>query len=112
MFDEINTCMVSVKNSLKKSALLRNVTTIKPATDCETRWSGKMRLADSFMKLRLFLMEISSNPMCNLKFDDTLLFMRTVGTTQMRMSEVNEVSVAMQEHCVSLAQCDSLIGHL
>lgn len=87
-------------------------TTVKPSTDCETRWSGKKRLADKFLKLRPHLLKLSDHPSYTAEFDKSLLFMKKVENAQLWMAEVDELNVAMQGHCISLADCDLMISEL
>jgi hypothetical protein len=104
--------MLNVRNSIKNSALLRNVTALKPKIDCETRWSAKVQMAERFVTLRPFLLQIAQDPNSTLTFNETSGFLKEVNMSLQWMKEVNVVTVALQKDCIQLSICMQMIEKL
>jgi hypothetical protein len=54
--------MLEARNSIKNSALLRNITALKPKIDCETCWLAKVQMEERFVTLHPFLLQIIEDP--------------------------------------------------
>lgn len=104
--------MVSIRNSIKNTAVLRNITTLKALVDNETRWSGLVKVSDRFLKLRPYLLELMESPDSTLQFDTSAAFAKNVAKATGWLKEVDQVTVAMQKHCISLSSCQSLVKEL
>ncbi len=60
--------------TLKNTAVLRNITDLKPIMHNRTRWSGKLYMLRRFLNIREELLEIHDSRDVDIEIDDTTRF--------------------------------------
>ena len=70
---DIKQTMIQAKE-LKNSAVLRTLTDLQPEIHTETRWSGKCKILQKWIRIRSELIEASSHPNSNIEINDSLAY--------------------------------------
>jgi hypothetical protein len=108
LIDKVTDAMLSIKGSLKNTALLRKFSRLKAKIACKPRWSSTVQMLDRFLKLFEDLQRVADEDDSNFEFNfspnEISACERLVGW----MKQVDVVTVSMQKHCLPLYKCDEM----
>lgn len=90
---------------LMNSALLRNLTDLRPITDNETRWSGKLYMLQRFINIRQDLMEVQDSDDGDLYIDTNQRLLLKTKTFVTLLTEINVIAKLVQTRKRILCEC-------
>ena len=100
--------MIQAKE-LKNSAVLRTLTDLQPEIHNETRWSGKCKMLQKWIRIRSELIEASSHPNSNIEINDSLAYKNRVNKFTKWMKEADVITIYMQTEYITLGECRSAL---
>lgn len=103
--ESFNESMSAAKRKLRNVALLRNICHLKPVLSNQTRWSGTSAMMERFVQIRDELVKVSEHEDGDLVVNKTKTFMKRSKKYTKLLSEINEVTLSLQEEGKSLADC-------
>ena len=89
--------MIQAKE-LKNSAVLRTLTDLHPEIHNETRWSGKCKMLQKWIRIRSELIETSSHQDSNIDINDNTAYKKNRVTKFTKWTkEANVITIYMQK---------------
>jgi hypothetical protein len=107
--ESVHKTMVTIKNSIKNTAILRRFTPLRAKIDMPIRWSAKYTMAERFVKLRDELIAVAAHPDSTLEFDTSPAFLKRIKKNTLFLKQVNDVTVAMQSDCIRFCDCNEYL---
>eukprot|EP00171_Calliarthron_tuberculosum_P002072 IDg2072t1 len=110
--ERVHSIMKHVKSSLRNSAMLRNLTDLRPVIHNETRWSGKHSMLKRFQEIQDDLVRVCDAD--NIDLPDTFGkgLISKVERYEKMLASINVVQVQMQKKKCSLAFCRDALNTL
>lgn len=111
VIESVHATMKSARK-LKNAAILRNITDYCPVLNYETRWSGKRRMLDRFIKIRNKLIEASMSMDADLIIGKPPDFEMDTQKFARMLAEIDAVTKSLQTRAHTLALCREDVGKL
>ena len=94
---------------LKNSAVLRTLTDLQPEIHNETRWSGKCKILQKWIRIKIDLIEVSPHQDSNIDINDSTAYKYRVTEFTKWMKEGNVITIYMQKKYITLEECYSVL---
>ena len=101
--DHIADVMKKAKTKLKHTAMLRNMTHLKPVLYNKTRWSGKYYMFERWIQLRDTLIDLSANDGAELEVNESLSFFNATKKFTKCLKQFDIVTKKLQEKNLTLS---------
>jgi len=110
--NSVHETMLSCKQKLKNSALLRNLTDLKPIIHNQTRWSGKFYMMQRFLRIRTELIEISNDDRSDIVVNSSNGFRAKCEKFSSWLNHINNVTLFLQKRLLTLEKCRGVLDIL
>ena len=104
--------MKQAKVSLKNTAVLSELTPLKPVLYNKTRWSGKFDTLSRFIKICEQLIQAALHEDADLVVNSSVVFLNNVKMYHKPMTKLNEITKKLQQRCCLLSKCRTYLDYV
>ena len=115
MIESIHELMISIKRSLKKSALLRQFTHLHPTIENKTRWTSIYSMMNKSMRIFDVVRELASDDSNTIIENDVVTqvsFKRRAQKKTALMFEINQACLHLQKNLCNRAQGRAILNYI
>ncbi len=103
--ESVNKTISDCKTLIRNRAMLQNVTSLAPVTECKTRWSGKYLLLKRFNRIYDQLQNVAEDERSAVAMNLTPQFKAGTMRYSKMLSQLDEVTKYLQLYNISLSDC-------
>ncbi len=91
----VRNTMTSARSELNNSAILRNITDLRPKPDNATRWSGEYAIIYQWTRMRNYFIDASEDPESDISINSSTPFANKTTRYRRMLKEINDVTKSL-----------------